>query len=626
MATFDFSGWATRHNVRCTDGRTITKDAFKHNDGKTVPLVYNHDHNNLENVIGNAVLEHREEGVYARCTFNDTKGGQLAKILVQHGDLTSLSIYANRLKQQGSNVIHGEIRELSLVQAGANPEAFIDTVVAHSDDVDEEAVIYMGDLIEMEHAEKNENDMTIAELFDTLTEAQKNAVYAIFGSMEHDGMEEDDSLEHADENETIADVFETLSEKQKLAVYALFGEFLQKKEGGNDDMKHNIFDADERQGAVLTHADQEAILTRAKSNTCGSLQAALEEYCANDAALAHGIDEIETLFPEYKDVRPGAPELITRDQGWVGTVMKKVHKSPISRIRTRQADARGEDLRALGYNDRGKAKKNGANIKLLKRTTDPQTVYRKDALHRDDIIDITDFDVVEYQYGVMKMNLNEELALAFMIGDGRDVGDEDKIHEEHIRPIWTDDELYTIHRDIDIEAAKKELQGTNTNMYFGENYIYAEAMITAALYSREKFKGSGTPDFYCTPHLLNIMLLARDRNGRRIYSSKSELASALNVKEIYTAEQFEGKIRTDKEGKQHKLLGIFVNLDDYHVGATKGGEITRFQQFDIDFNQEKFLIETRVSAALTRIFSAIALEEPVAGDVVVDDEGEEATA
>ena len=326
--------------------------------------------------------------------------------------------------------------------------------------------------------------------------------------------------------------------------------------------------------------------------------------------LKHGIDDIEALFPEYKDLRTGAPELITRDQGWVNVVMNKVHKSPISRIRTRNMDARGDDIRAHGY-QKGKKKVPSGNMKLMKRTTDPQTIYITDSMHRDDIIDITDFDVVEYQYGVMRQTLLEEVATAILIGDGRDEADEHKISEEHVRSIWNDDDLYTIHYDVDIEAARNELQGTGTASRFGENYIYAEAIITAALYSREKFKGTGTPDFFCTPHLVNVMLLARDTNGRRIYNSKADLAAALNINELHTAEQFEGLARTDKTGKKHNLLGIFVNLSDYTVGSTKGGEITRFNQFDIDFNQEKYLIETRLSGALTRLWSAIALEEPV---------------
>ena len=334
------------------------------------------------------------------------------------------------------------------------------------------------------------------------------------------------------------------------------------------------------------------------------------EIYAEENSLQHGIDQIEQLFPEYKDVKPGAPELLERDQTWVGVVMNKAHKSPISRIRTRQADARAAELRAKGYK-KGNQKTLSANIKLLSRTTDPQTVYRKDELHRDDILDITDFDVVSYQYGIMRRNLEEDIAMAILIGDGREDVDPDKISEDHIRSIWHDDELYTIHADVDIAAARAELQGTDTNKHFGDNYIYAEAIITAALYARERYKGSGSLDFFCTPHLLNVMLLARDLNGRRIYDSKSDLAAALNVNAIYTGEQFEGKTRTADEDQTKKLLGLFVNMADYQIGSTKGGEITKFNQFDIDFNKEKYLLETRLSGALTKVYSAIALEEPV---------------
>lgn len=380
-------------------------------------------------------------------------------------------------------------------------------------------------------------------------------------------------------------------------------------------MKHNVFDKEDTQDKdVLMHSDQEKILDLAKTKSIGSLRMALDLYAEQNDSLAHGIDNIESLFPEYQDVRPGAPELIQRDAGWVGMVMQKVHKSPISRIRTRQADIRDAALRGSGY-QKGKEKRNLGNMKLLKRTTDPQTVFVKDALHRDDIIDIVDFDVVAYQYNVMRGLLNEELATAIMIGDGRDDGDENKISQEHIRSIWLDDDLYTIHADVDVAAAKKELQGTNTGANFGDNYIYAEAIITASLYAREQYKGSGSLDFYCTPHLLNVMLLARDLNGRRIYESKADLAAALNVGEIHTAEQFDGKTRTTTDNKSKKLLGLFVNLTDYSMGATKGGQITQFNQFDIDFNQEKYLIETRPSGALTRVYSAIALEEPVAETV-----------
>lgn len=580
MAKFDFSGWATKANLKCSDGRTIMKDAFKQNDGKTVPLVWNHQHNNPEEVLGHALLENRDEGVYAYCKFNDTERGKTAKLLVEHGDICALSIYANQLKQSMNNVLHGNIREVSLVLAGANPGASIDSVtLSHGEESEDEAMIYTGEYIELYHSDEKENETmpkekTVQDVIDTMNEEQKNVMYALIGSvLEEDG--EDDYEE------------------------------------GDEDMKHNVFDQDEMmEDSYLSHADQESIISMAKSNSVGSLQSAINIFAEENNVLAHGIDDIDQLFPDYEDVRPGAPEFIERDQGWVSVVMQKTHKSPISRIRTRQADIRGEDLDAYGYK-KGNLKKVPGNIKLLKRTTDPQTIYRKDALHRDDIIDITDFDVVEYQYSVMRQNLNEEIARAIMIGDGRDEGDEAKISETHVRSIWHDDDLYTIHATVDIEAARKELQGTNTSANFGDNYIYAEAIIAAALYSREKYKGSGTPDFYCTPHLLNVMLLARDLNGRRIYDSKTDLAAALNVGNIYTAEQFEGKTRKAEEGKTKKLLGIFVNLADYQIGSTRGGEITRFNQFDIDFNQEKYLIETRISGALTRVYSAIALEEDV---------------
>lgn len=385
-------------------------------------------------------------------------------------------------------------------------------------------------------------------------------------------------------------------------------------------MKHNVFERGQTNTDVLSHADQEAIISLAKSNQVGSFQTALEIYAAdNNLTLQHdatsggfvqtGDGNVTMLFPEYKDVRPGAPELITNDQGWISIVMRKVHKSPISRIRTGQVDIRKIDsLRARGY-EKGKQKKQAGNFKLVRRTTDPQTVYVKNALHRDDIVDITDFDYVQYLYGIDKMMLNEELATAIMLGDGREDGDEGKISPDHIRPIWLDDDLYTLHVDLDVEGAKKELQGTNTGVSFGINYIMAEALINTVLYARENYKGTGTPDLFITPHMLNVMLLARDMNGRRIYSSKAELASALNVGEIVTAEQFEGKTRTTSDNKTKKLLCIIANLADYSLGAAKGGEVTHFTQFDIDFNQEKSLLETRCSGALTRVYSAIAIEE-----------------
>lgn len=603
MDNFDFSGWATRANLKCSDGRIIRPDAFKHNDGQKVPLVWNHRHGDPSEVLGHALLENRGDGVYTYCKFNDTESGKTAKLLVQHGDVDQLSIYANQLKQQGPNVIHGNIREVSLVLAGANPGAFIDSEsIKHGEGSEEEGIIYTGEYISLEHSGLGEYS----------TEEPKGEVKDELKHAEEEKMDENKKTEG---EKTVADVFNTLNEEQKDVVYFMIGQALEEAgveddyEGGNEDMKHNVFDIDERQGNVLTHSDQGTIIEMAKSPSIGSLQHAMEIY-AEDNALQHGIDEIETLFPDYQLTNPGAPEMLERDQTWVGVVMNKAHKSPISRIRTRQADARAAELRAKGYK-KGAQKTLSANLKLLSRTTDPQTVYRKDELHRDDIIDITDFDVVEYQYGLMRRNLEEDIAMAILIGDGREDVDPDKISEDHIRSIWHDDELYTIHTDVDINAAKAELQGSDTSKHFGDNYVYAEAIITAALYAREKYKGSGNLDFFCTPHLLNVMLLARDLNGRRIYDSKSDLAAALNVGAIYTVEQFEGKTRSTEESETKKLLGLFVNMADYQIGSTKGGEITRFNQFDIDFNKEKYLLETRLSGALTKVYSAIALEEPV---------------
>ena len=611
MEKYDFSGWATRNDVRCSDGRTIRHGAFADCNGKTVPLVWNHQHGQVDNVLGHALLECRDDGVYTYGKFNETPSGQMAKEMLRNGDINSLSIYANQLRQKGGDVLHGMIREVSLVLAGANPKALIENVMVHGETIDDEAYIYMGeDISTLTHSDETDEE--------TLEHADETKEEKKVAETENKNTPVDDKGGSKDDK-TVQDVIDTMNEDQKTVLYAMVGEALQSggsddddddSEGGNKEMKHNIFDAEtDTNEGVLTHADQVEILEYAKKNRM-SLQNAMDDYISKSDHLAHGIDDIETLFPEYKDVRPGAPEMITRDQTWVDGVINGVHKSPISRIRTRQADVRGTDQRAFGY-QKGKYKKYPGNIKLLKRTTDPQTIYVRDALQRDDIIDITDFDVVDYQYRIMRMNLNEELAMAIMIGDGRDEGDEQKIEETHIRPIWTDDELYTIHQDVDIAGMKAELQGTDTGKHFGENYIYAEAIIQSALYAREKYKGSGSLKFFCTPHLLNVMLLARDLNGRRIYSSVTDLAAALNVTAIETAEQFEGKTRQTSDSKTKKLLGLFVNLSDYSLGSTKGGEITRFNQFDIDFNQEKYLLETRVSGALTRVYSAIALEEDV---------------
>lgn len=608
----DFGGWATRNDLLCTDGRTIKKDAFKSQDGEEVSLVWNHNHSSADNVLGHAVLENRDEGVYAYCTFNNTPSGRTAKELVKHGDVRSLSIFANQLKEVGKNVVHGVIREVSLVLAGANPGAFIDNVMAHGDGSDDGLILGYDESIMLYHADESDkkdtqknggkegtddpDEQTIGEVFDAMTDTQKTVVYAMIGQ----ALEEQGKSDHEDDEE-------------------------DSSEGGDDKMKHNVFEGSKKENdRILSHSDQEAILAMAKSSQVGSFQTALQIY-AEDNNLQHdavsggfvqtGEGNVTNLFPEYKEVRPGAPELITNDQGWISVVMNKVHKSPISRIRTSQVDIRGIDaLRAKGY-VKGKQKAQAGNFKLVRRTTDPQTVYVKNALHRDDIVDITDFDYVQYLYNIDRMMLNEELATAIMLSDGREDGDADKIDTSHIRPIWLDDDLYTIHVDIDVEAAKKELQGSGTGTSFGENYIYAEAMINTVLYAREKYKGTGTPDLFITPHMLNVMLLARDMNGRRIYSSVSELASALNVGTIVTAEQFEGKTRKTDDSKTKKLIALIVNLADYSLGATKGGQVTHFTQFDIDFNQEKSLLETRCSGALTRVYSAIAVEEDITDDL-----------
>lgn len=595
----DFSGWATRNDLKCSDGRVIRRDAFKHNDGVKVPLVWNHQHNDPRNVLGHAWLENRDEGVYAYCFFNDSESGEIARTLVKHGDICALSIYANQLQQNGPNVLHGTIREVSLVHAGANPGAFIDSMLNHGEDSDEEAVIYTGMSLSLAHSDNkkgdenmpnNNNEKTVQDVIDSMTKEQQDVMYALIGQALEDANEEGNTENQNEEEPT---------------------------------MKHNIFDNDiQTDSPYLSHADQKSIISLAKTNSVGSLRTAMEIFSEeNSDILAHGIDNIETLFPEYKDVRPGAPEMLTTDQGWVAKVLNKVHKSPISRIRTRQADVRNiEKLRARGYK-KGNKKEYIGNIELIHRTTDPQTVYVKSKLDRDDIIDIQDFDVVQYLYNIDRMNLNEELATAIMIGDGREVGADGKIAPDKIRPIWLDDELYTIHTDVDIAGMTSALnsnslpiQGTETAAHFGENYIYAEAVIQSLLYAREKYKGSGTPDFYCAPHLVNVMLLARDLNGRRIYDKISDLAAALNVGEIITAEQFEGKTRTTADGKTKKLLGLMCNLSDYSLGATKGGEITHFTDFDIDFNQEKSLLETRCSGANTRVMSAIALEEDISAN------------
>ena len=616
---YDFAGWATKADMRCSDGRLIAKDAFAHQDGAKVPIVWNHNHATPDSVLGYGILHSQDGSMRVECYFNDTENGKNARKLVLHGDINALSIYANQLKEQAKTVLHGMIREVSLVYAGANPGAFIDSVVVHADGtttVDrEQGILYTGEEIELfaeiEHAdddaekqgeakhapEKSEDDKeTMQDILNTLTEKQKDAVAYIIDTIVNS---DDGAAEESDKDSDVKHNSEMEEEE--------------------NEMKRNVFDQEtENKDAFLSHADGEKIIEMAKAYGGGSLKAAMEAYVTENKkdelahAAAANITNISQLFPEYKDVKPGAPELLTTDQGWIGKVLTRVHKSPISRIRTRQADVRDISARrAKGYT-KGSQKTDAGAITLLSRTTDPVTVYIRSKLDRDDIVDITDFDVVQYMYGLDRMNLNEELARQITIGDGRS-GD-NAIDPTKIRPIWLDDDLYCIHKTVDINAMRTELTGTNSTANFGENYVYAEAVIQSLLYAREKWKGSGNPDFLCTPHLVNVMLLARDLNGRRIYDNVNELKAALNVNEIVTAEQFAGKTRTatvNQTEKTFELLGLMVNFADYSLGATKGGEITHFTDFDINFNQEVSLLETRSSGALTRPFSAIALEKDV---------------
>lgn len=609
---FDFGGWATRNNLKCSDGRTILKDAFKDNDGQTVPLVWNHQHNGPDNVLGHALLENRKDGVYAYCTFNDTEQGQISKILVQHGDISALSIFANQIRERASNVLHGAIKEVSLVLAGANPGAFIDTVaLSHGDDADGEAIIYTGEPISLCHSGTKKEDEDGA-------------------ADDPDDKDEDKNPGKKDDGdeETIEDVINTFNEKQKNVFHAVVGEIMARngvlndeEKGGSENMKHNVFDNDQQvQANVLSHADQAEILKLAKSEGVGSFKAAMKIYMEENN-LQHsdisgfvqtGNGNVATLFPEYVEAHPSrTPELITNDMGWVDAIMAKTQKIPHGRVRTSHVDIRNIDsLAAKGYT-KGNEKKITGNYALVRRTTDPQTVYITSELHRDDVVDIEDFDYVQFQYGIDQISLKETLAVATMLGDNRPDSDPEKIFPEHIRPVWVDDELYTIHKDIDFAAMAKELQGNNAADYFGESFIYAEAMVTALRMARKGFRGTGKPDLYITTDMHNTMILARDRNGRRIYETDTELAAALGVANIYEVTQFEDKIRTDADNKRHKLLAICVNMADYGYGASKGGDVTHFTDFDIKFNKLQSLLETRKSGQLTRIKSAIVIEELV---------------
>lgn len=571
---YDFSGWATRNNIRCSDGRTILKDAFKHNDGQMVPLVWNHDHNDPLNVLGHALLENRDEGVYAYCTFNDTDAGRNAKALVEHGDVTALSIYANQLKQQGPNVLHGAIREVSLVLAGANPGAFIDSIIRHGEESDEEAIIYTGENLVLEHSQHTiVNDKNLDAIKDNFTPPS--------------GDKKDEKGE-----KTVQDVFDTLNEEQKTVVYALIGQALDgsnqnenNEKEGNDNMKHNVFDQDQNEKEnVLSHADMENIISEGKRY--GSLK---------DSFLAHaaqyGIDQIDFLFPDAKNVT-NQPDFIKRDDSYVQKVLRGVHHTPFSRIKSTHANITADEARAKGY-IKGHLKKEEV-FTLLKRTTTPTTIYKKQKMDRDDIVDITDFDVVAYIKAEMRMMLDEEIARAILVGDGRSTASDDKINEQNIRPIAKDDDLYTIKATVTAAAKATEDE-------------IAKAFIRTVIKSRKEYKGSGSPTLFTTEDMLTNCLLLEDNNGRIIYDSVDKLATTLRVKEIVPVEVMEGVTRTDKT-KTLQLMAILVNLNDYYVGADKGGAINMFDDFDIDYNQEKYLIETRISGALVKPYSAIAFE------------------
>lgn len=629
----DFCGWATKNNVRCTDGLTILQNAFEGNNGGRVPLIWMHDHSDPTNTIGHADLENRDEGVYAYGYFNESEKAKAAKAAVLNGDVTSMSIFAGHVRKNGNYVTHGDIKEVSLVLAGANPGARIENVIKHSDGdfEEEECDLYldMGEGIGFFQHSDDDNDETVEDVVKTFSEKQKKVLYyligeaikkATSGDIKHS--DEDGEISHADDSgETVEDVVNSMSEKQKKVMYFLIGKAIEeKKNGGNEDMevKHNVFEAEDGiyEAAPISHADQAMILQNARNSSVGTFQTALHNYLSEhdeySGIIQHGWEDVTQLFPDWHDVMGnGAPEAIPEDIAWVATVMRGVTKSPFSRIRTRQADINA--IKAGGYPKKGNYKHDTGKVSLVTRTTDPQTIYVKDKMDRDDVIDITDFDVVAYMQGLMRQALEEEIARAILIGDGREPGSEDKISEEHIRSIWNDDDLYAMHFDVDFAKAKAEIQGTNTKVDFGDNYIRTEAFIEAALYSREQYKGRGKPAMFCEPHMINTMLMARDLNGRRIYNTITDLTAALNVSSIHTIEEFAGKTRkVDQDGmKTKKLLAIFVNLSDYQVGSTKGGQISSFNDFDIDYNQQKFLQETRLSGALTRVKSAIVLEEDV---------------
>ena len=591
---YDFSGWATKNDLLCSDGRVIRKDAFKDNDGQVVPVVWNHQHNDPMNVLGHALLENRNEGVYAYITLNDTDAGVNARKLVEHGDITSLSIYANRLKESGKNVLHGAIREVSLVLAGANPGAFIDSVIAHSDDSDGEAIIYTGEELSLMHSEEEpetkKEDGKDKEMKDEKLNKKE-------GAIEH---ADKPATEPADDSgETVEDVFNTLSEKQKNVVYALIGQAIEDSQGGDgtddtknesaggeQEMKHNVFDGEENNDEnAISHSEMVEVINDAKR--FGSMK---------ESAIQHGITDIDFLFPDAQNVT-NTPGFISRDTGWVSKVMGGTHHTPFSRIKSMFADITEDDARAKGY-IKGKLKKEEV-FSLLKRTTTPTTVYKKQKLDRDDVIDITDFDVVAWLKSEMRVMLDEELARAILVGDGRLASSDDKINESNIRPVWKDDDLYTI---------KTVFTGTTDDEK-------AKAFIKAAVKARKDYKGSGDPSLYANEEIITDCLLLEDTTGRRLYNTITDLALAIRVKEIITVPVMDSLKRTTADSKTRTLYGLIVNLDDYNVGADKGGSVNMFDDFDIDYNAQKYLIETRCSGALIKPYSAIALEtETAAGN------------
>ena len=556
MEKYDFSGWATRNDIKCSDGRTIRKNAFKDNDGQTVPLVWNHSHNDPTNVLGHALLENRDQGVYAYCTFNNSELGQTAKELVEHGDVTSLSIYANKLQQNGGDVIHGAIREVSLVLAGANPGAYIDSVMVHGEESDEEAVIFTGENISLSHAENEPQP--------------------------EEKIEEENTMA---KEKTVQDVFNELTEEQKQVVYALIGQALEDAQDGEDEgdyeMKQNVFDNDEmNSGNVLSHSDMMDIISDAKRY--GSMK---------DSFLAHtqnyGIENVDFLFPDPENVNM-PPTFIERDMGWVQKVMSGVHHTPFSRIKSMFADITADEARAKGY-IKGNLKKEEV-FTLLKRTTTPTTIYKKQKMDRDDVVDITDFDVIAWLKKEMRLMLDEEIARAILVGDGRLSSSDDKINETNVRPILTDEDLYTVKANITVAS----------NATGSEK---AKAFIDEVIRSRKDYKGSGNPTLFTTEDMVTECLLLEDSMGHKLYKSEAELATTLRVKEIVTVEVMEGV----KDKNSHDVAGIIVNLADYNVGADKGGAVNMFDDFDIDYNQQKYLIETRCSGALIKPYSAIAL-------------------